>query len=148
VNSFHVLRLKTSFFGGRPKSFSVVKGEGTLHLIQYHIESFFQVLIARYNIMLYGVRKTGSTSPSTTLRLSRLAPTQETFMENVKRVHYLAIMWRSTEARNPLILDPELLSIRMIVELYFEIVTIVRFSNWNSTSSRFHYAIYLVWLQE
>jgi hypothetical protein len=36
----------------------------------------------------------------------------------------------------------------MVEGHYFEIVTIVRFSIWNSTSSGFHYAFYLEWLQE
>jgi hypothetical protein len=69
-------------------------------------------------------------------------------MENVKRDRYLAIMWRSLEARNPPKHDPYLLCIRMIEGHYFEIVSTVRFSNSNSTSSGFHYATYLVWLQE
>jgi hypothetical protein len=37
--------------------------------------------------------------------------------------------------------------IQMIEGHYFEIVTTIYFSNWNSVSSGFHYAIHLVWLQ-
>jgi hypothetical protein len=57
-------------------------------------------------------------------------------------------MWRSPETHNPPKLDSFLLSIRMVEGHYFEIVTTVHYSNWNQTSFGFHYATYLVWLQE
>jgi hypothetical protein len=57
----------------------------------------------------------------------------------VKRVHYQAIKVQ---------INIPQLDIQMVDEHYFEIGTTVLSSNWNSTSSGFHYATHLLWLQE
>ena len=40
-------------------------------------------------------------------KLCTLPPTTESFLENVKRAHYQAIIWRSLEKNDPPELDPE-----------------------------------------
>ena len=40
-------------------------------------------------------------------KLCTLPPTTESFLENVKRAHYQAIIWRSLEKNDPPELEPE-----------------------------------------
>jgi hypothetical protein len=54
------------------------------------------------------VSKTGSTLSSAPPKLHSLAPTNKAFAENVRRVHYQGIVWRSLETQDPPELDPEL----------------------------------------